>query len=568
MLKRLAAYLGFVDHQVEALRLVRENDEHEREEARSRFDGAELESTKLRADETASIRLGTGISMRGTPFPLLVPEDEFRGGGHGLVSGATGSGKSYLVVGLLRQLLARRPRGLILFDAKGELAKLMREVWIPHLVATTEQGQELGQRFAVIAPFDSSAIPPFQVLVRDSSIPVRLQAQEVATTFGATVGRDLGIIQRTILTHTLVVAIEAGLTLVDLPRLLTDQRVLARALRQTQDPDAKAYFSTRFGKERTASLGSLIARLEELTLHPVLTRMLGASSMIRFDQLLENAVTVVDLGGAPAGMAEVGRFFGQLIFRKVVRAIWTRRVEEGTEPVTLIADEFQELVGSDLAEDAARVLTLARSQRVFFWALFQQLSQVERLSPHLLRTLITNCNYQIQFRAPVDDTRRLAHVLPADLLAGEEGVRDLREPRRERDVREAREALLQATERLPAGTAFFLNRNRPYPATLFRSLPVPAADAEATVKELPAELLAALRRGVLVRPDVAPKRAAQEEPAALADTSVPTRQEIPPEEVLPEAPLELEGPRPEQDEAAPVPPTNSSPKRGRRPSLG
>jgi len=266
-------------------------------------------------------------------------------------------------------------------------------------------------------------------------------------------------------------------------------------------------------------------------------------------------------------MAEVGRFFGQLIFRKVVRAIWTRRVEDGTEPVTLIADEFQELVGSDLAEDAARVLTLARSQRVFFWALFQQLSQVERLSPHLLRTLITNCNYQIQFRAPVDDTRRLAHVLPADLLAGEDWVRDLREPRRERDVREAREALLQATERLPAGTAFFLNRNRPYPATLFRSLPVPAADAEATVRDLPAELLAALRRGVLVRPDVAPTRAAQEEPLAPVDAGTPAPSEVLPEEAFPEAALELED-HAESDTAAPVPATNPSPKRGRRPSLG
>jgi hypothetical protein len=101
-----------------------------------------------------------------------------------------------------------------------------------------------------------------------------------------------------------------------------------------------------------------------------------------------------------------------LTFGRIQRAIFARRVTEHSPPVRIIADEFQEMLSPDVADDFERVLTLARSQKAFLTVLFQQAASVEKVSSTLLRVIKTNSNYHVAFRANDEDVRAMSHVLP------------------------------------------------------------------------------------------------------------------------------------------------------------
>ena len=81
-----------------------------------------------------------------------------------MITGSTGSGKSFFLITILTQLFGlwasgTSSGGIIIFDLKGELAQLLRDVIILSLVASWNDplAARLLQRLAVIAPFDERA---------------------------------------------------------------------------------------------------------------------------------------------------------------------------------------------------------------------------------------------------------------------------------------------------------------------------------------------------------------------------------------------------------------------------
>lgn len=487
--------------QEEALRVVDADDDHDRAVRQAVAEQAPREMAALGARRGPTVTLGTSIDLEGQTFPVLLPRDEVRGGGHWLITGATGSGKSYLALALLAQLLRRRSAGIVVVDMKGELSQILREQALPALVASLPEADaaRLLRRIAVVSPFDERATPPFQVLARDPTLPIELQAHEVASSFGRTIGRDLGVLQAGVLKYALLAAIDVGLCFTEVPQLLQDAALLRGVVERTRLPEVRAYFAERFPRERAGSLAALLSRLDSLLMYPTLRRMLSARGMIRFDRLLERAVTVIDLGGAPAGMRELSAFFGQLIFQKIVRATFARRVGPETLPTTIMADEFQEMLSPEIAADFERFLTLARSQRVFLWCLFQQAAQVEKVSPVLLRILRTNTNYQLMFRSSLEDAKAMSHILPVTGVVPKErpGFPDPRTPPVMLTPDEERKILVEQVPHMPDRLFWFWNRRRPYGAILTKSPTLSVKDMQARAAKLPRELAAFVRHGVL-----------------------------------------------------------------------
>jgi len=470
------------------------------------LDTAQAAMRSLLGGRPNPLHLGSALSSRREPFPVLLDSAEAWGGGHWAVTGATGAGKSYLALALLLQRLRQRFGGLVVVDLKGELAQLLRKVVLPSFIAEVgardpEAALRLASKVAILAPFDPDAVPPFQVLARDRGLSIQEQAHEVASSFGRTIGRDLGVIQETVLRYALQLAIDAGYNLLDVARLLVDDDMRRAALERTQLEDVKHYFATRFPRERAGSVGSLLSRLDSLTMYPGLRRMLSAKGMVRLPVLIEDAVTIIDLGGAPAGMREVPQFLGQLFFQKLVRAIFARRVslDGRTPPVTVVADEFQELLGPEVARDFERVLTLARSQRCFLWLLFQQAAQLEAVSPTLLRLLRTNTNYQAIFRSNIEDARHFSHVLPVTGRVVHEtaGFPDPRQAERFLTADDERRELVELVPRMPDRLFWFCNRRAAYPTLLVRSPHFDVPGMRRRAEALPRELRDMVTRGVV-----------------------------------------------------------------------
>ena len=535
------------DDAARALLRVQEAERRRDMDAHAALDRAQREMDELASGGGSTVCLGNAVSQGGDPFRVLLPSDETWGGGHWTVTGATGSGKSYLALALIAQRIRCRVGGLVVIDMKGELAELLRRVVLPGLIASIgardpELAIRTASRIAVLAPFDERAVPPFQVLARDRGLTIQEQAHEVASSFGRTIGRDLGIIQETVLRYTLQLAIDTGYALPDIAKLLVDDDERRRALERSQLEEVKHYFAVRFPRERGASIGALLSRLDSLTMYPGLRRMLSAKGMVRLPALIEDAITVIDLGGAPAGMREVPQFLGQLFFQKLVRAIFARRrIPNGrTAPVTIIADEFQELLSPDVARDFERVLSLARSQRCYLWLLFQQAAQVEATSPTLLRLLRTNTNYQAIFRASIEDARHFSHVLPVTGHQSRDagGFPDPRRGDRTLTAEEERRELVELVPRMPDRLYWFWNPRAGYPALLVKSPHLDIPGMRQLADTLPGELREEIERGVVAlepethaersAPAPAPAQGALEDgPRAVTPPDEPTHEPLP-----------------------------------------
>lgn len=570
-----------------ALERVRESESWREEEAAAARDGAARRMHALRLSGQPTVCFGNAVSSRGESFPVFLSQEETWGGGHWTVTGATGAGKSFLAMALLLQRLRHQAGGLVVIDMKGELADLFRRIVLPSFIAQVgaqdpEFALELISKIAVLAPFDERAVPPFQVLRRDPSLTIPEQAHEVASSFGRTIGRDLGIIQETVLRYVLQLAIDTGHTLPEVARLLVDDDLRRNALERTRLEDVRHYFAVRFPRERIGSVGALLSRLDSLTMYPGLRRMLSTKGMVRFPALLESAITIIDLGGAPAGMREVPRFLGQLFFRKLVRAMFARRLREdgSTPPVNVVADEFQELLGNDIAGDFAQVLALTRSQRCYLWMLFQQAAQVAATSPTLLSVLQTNVPFQLMFRANIEDARHFSHVLP---VTGQEvreatGFPDPRQPARLLTPEEERRALVDLVPRMPDRLYWFWHARAEYSTLLVRSPHLDLAGMQRQADALSPELRAAVARGVVaLEPEIEPVLNA----ASRADEArAPARETPPPadgaEPVVAEGDARTQAASSEGDVTASRPksagttcPSETRPTRRRRgPSLG
>jgi hypothetical protein len=310
------------------------------------------------------------------------------------------------------------------------------------------------------------------------------------------------VLQTTILTYAILLAIDVGLALPDVPGLLSDPERLRAAVERTTLPEVRAYFANRFPRERSGSLVSLLSRLDTLLMHPSMKEMLSAPGMIRFDRLIEDAVTIIDMSGAPAGIRELATFLGSVVFTKIVRAVFARRVGRDSPPITIIADEFQSLLSPEVAGDFEAILTKARSQKAFVWMLCQQIAQVEAASSTLLRIIKTNTNYQLLFRANAEDGKALDYIFPVTgrVPRDDHGSSDPRTPRAMLSESDERRRIVEMVPSMPDRTFWFWNRRRPYRALLARSPDISIRRAEAQAARLPRELVASLARGVLAVP--------------------------------------------------------------------
>ena len=464
---------------------------------RARYDQAAVAMRSLRQDAAPCIVLGQSVDCARKSHDVRLRQDDAAGCGHMVLSGVTGGGKSALALVMLMQLLALAPytASQIVAEPKRDLSVTIRDTLIPFLVASLphEQAVALASRFIYLDVFDPQSTVPFQVLTRDPTLSIEEQAFEVTSSFVRTVGlRDIGPLQETSLRFANLAALDLGLDVAGVVKLLRDEAFRRANVPGIAHEAARDYFERQFPRERASSLASLLNRLDSLLAVPGLRKLLTAPGMLRFPDLLDHRVVIIDLGGAPAGMREAQRFVGELMIARLVRSIFARPVTHHTPPVGLWLDEFQELLTPELASDAGRVLALARSKRCFLRVLHQSGAQFSDSS--LLRIVRSQSDFHAVFRADEQDAKYLESFLPAlrDPTTSFDGSED-----HESKDRSARRALLEKVPHLPHRLFFWLDKRQPYPAILTRSATYPFAEARRVADALPERLRAALRTGAI-----------------------------------------------------------------------
>jgi hypothetical protein len=352
--------------------------------------------------------------------PLFVPVERMHGV-HRWVTGSTGSGKSAQIFHEEIDLIdPSGARGLVHVDVKDESARWFTDLFLPALGMTMEwdDAVDLIGGLCVVNPFADNYLPGLNILTPTPGFAPGLHAREVVGLVSEALGRTAGSFgprMSGVLQYAVRAAIDIGnLSLFEVRALITRADYLQAQLRHIKDPDARDYFIYRFPSENRESVRAVANRLDQLLL-PGTARILCARDTLDFSALIENPLTIINVGGAPRGAEFLTNWWLGIIVRGLARAIMTR--PQGRHPVFCVLDEWWTALGQDLAEHFERLLSLARFKNVALWLINQLPSQVSSKSPSLLATIKNACGLQSAFRQSFEDARQLAYMLPTDPLA-------------------------------------------------------------------------------------------------------------------------------------------------------
>jgi len=370
------------------------------------------------AARPGTIRLGSATLDAEVPMVVEVPRDKYAG--HVLCTGATGSGKTTVLASACRQLMrayARSPTAptIAIVDHKGDLANAAQDI-AAELATSMPRAQAqafLGQ-FAVIDPFASDALVPFQVLAGEPDTEPAVLAYEVTSLLGRLAGDPFGSRQEAFTFLTLLDGRLTGRSLVAIDALFADPSRLLAVMRRSPSTDVRQGFASGLplGVDGIAGVRARLQRLLRLRSSRL---SLGASSTASLRECLAARVLVIDLGShVPLGCEDIGRFWSGFFTLKLVRAIFSRSRAEARRPAFVFIDEWQEGLESagGIAADYARVLQMARSKSVSLVLSSQSLASASAVSAALPRHVATNTAVQLRFRASEEDALAMRRLLP------------------------------------------------------------------------------------------------------------------------------------------------------------
>jgi DNA helicase HerA-like ATPase len=286
-----------------------------------------------------------------------LPLDEFDT--HMYIVGKTKKGKSKFLEHITYQLITQG-QGCGLLDPHADLADDL----LASLKAQIEAGG-LGGRIIYFDPSRKDYLLPFNVLA--SPWEPYTVAQQVLEAFRRTWPESLREAPRfanIVLAATLAL-IENRLTLVEMPRLLTDAAYRQALLQQVSDPEVVRFFQTRYdrwGREQAMIVESVLNKVGVLVINPTLRLILGQrKNALPFRRIMdEGKVLICNLGRTDG---ESRRLLGSLIVTGLEQAAQSRQDEPlaARKRFYLVMDEFQDYVVQEgSAQTLAQILSECR----------------------------------------------------------------------------------------------------------------------------------------------------------------------------------------------------------------
>ena len=322
---------------------------------------------------------------------------------HMYVVGATGSGKTKFLESLIRQDIDHR-QGCGIIDPHGDLIDDLRAYLA---VEGLKQGEEfLREQIVLIDLANPHSTVAFNPIEQLPGIPAGEQAAELISSFRRIWADSWGVRMEDLLRNSLIALSEAQLSLVSLPRFLTDTTFRKSVTVHLSHPIAKDYFE-RF--ERLSDRNRLTWA------EPVLNKINALLANDRVRQLLAaphstvNLREVMDSGKILLVKLDKGRLkdsadlIGSLLLSKLQLAAFSRSDIPAWQrrPFYLYVDEFQNFASASFGV----LLSEARKYGLSLVMAHQTLAQV----PGEIQSLILgNIGIQVVFRVNRQDAERLA----------------------------------------------------------------------------------------------------------------------------------------------------------------
>ncbi|MCH7728298.1 MAG: ATP-binding protein [Planctomycetes bacterium] len=368
-------------------------------------------------DEPASVILGENVH-RGKVEVARIPA-ELRGR-HCYIAGATGTGKTTLMMNMIMQDIDAG-HGVGLLDPHGDLLKRVLRRIPKHRVNDVILFDPADEAY----PFALNIIEATDEVERERILSETLMSLE--RYFPASWGPRL----ERILTNAIntVLSAKPGATLADVERILIDKHFRQQMIDRTTEPRWRDFWELQFihmGKNVCDPvLNKLSPFLESRIVRNIICQ---PHSSIDFDELLNNRKILLANLSAGQVTEKVMNTLGSFLVTKIVNAAFRRASipENERQPWYLYIDEFQNFMNVSVGFD--RILAEARKYKLVLAGMANQF--VGQLDEGVRAAVFGNVGVLVVFRLGVDDAQRVAKQLGAfeaeeilDLGLGEAIVR-------------------------------------------------------------------------------------------------------------------------------------------------
>jgi hypothetical protein len=328
---------------------------------------------------------------------------------HTTVIGRTGSGKSFWIKHCLAQDAAAN-RGGFVIDFHGDLAP-----FILGTIAEKEQitGEELHERLIVLSPSDpemSVGLNPLEGLATDF-----VRSTEFAEILERRYNLEFGARTEELLRNSIVVLSASGLTLLELARLLSDDRFRAACLEKTPNAEVREYFESRYGKAsepmKATMREPILNKTSAFTADPRFRHIVGQahSTFSMKDAMDRNCWIIAHLPKGELGGQALT--FASMLFTVFKNAVFTRE-KRTFFPVHL--DEFQNLIAQ--STDVETLLSEARKFGVGIVAANQFLDQY----PASMRAALLSVGNHLSFQPSSADAQTISQMFDGGKSLAEE----------------------------------------------------------------------------------------------------------------------------------------------------
>src|SRR5882724_1519730 len=368
-------------------------------------------------------KITIGRTLWGTP--IIVPVSEIVKA-HGVVTGATGSGKTRMALAIIKALLdsivesliaeACNPGGFGVLDAKGDLfhgtlfliANRLQELQDTHPHAA----RELRRRMVIIDFSSRDPVTPYNILARWPGMePDFFAANRADVLMDLLPGSDkLSLGASGVLSKLILLMSEHGVPITDLDEIVGNERRRSRMVAQCRDRSLAAYFTRQFPQVPKSTLAALLRRIDALFTSDGVRLALGGVSAPNFRQLQDDCKIIVVTSFGKTIARGVRRVLQKLVFSDITHGVFARQKPES--PFPWLCDEAQNFFHTEsLRDNVTDLLTMSRSFGTFFLFFTQDLHTAVG-DPKTLRVLNTNTRWCMAMRGDPADCTFLKSALP------------------------------------------------------------------------------------------------------------------------------------------------------------
>ncbi len=321
---------------------------------------------------------------------------------HFYVIGATGTGKTKFLEYLIQQDIDKG-NGFGVIDPHGDMIEDIKGFLVLRYKA---DAPEISDRVVLIDPTDPDYTVTFNPLEKTPGVPAAEQANELISAFKKIWADSWGVRMEDLLRNSLIAMEEAGLTLAELPRFLTDRGIRKSVLEKVDHPLAQDYFK-RFD--------TITDRSQVTWIEPIMNKFGAFFSDERIRHIFSsdkssfNIREVMDRRKILLIKLDKGKLkdsadlLGSLLMAKIQMAAFSRSdiLQKNRIPFYLYIDEFQNFAG----ESFAVILSEARKYGLSLIMAHQTLAQI---SEELRSLILGNAGIQVYFRLNRHDASLLA----------------------------------------------------------------------------------------------------------------------------------------------------------------